>query len=1267
MIDDILSIYTNFIGIFSITYIIFYCVLAGLSYYAIKKNLNTKHFIPNNVIIKSNYIPGVSIVAPAFNEGATVVNNVKSLLSLTYPKFEIVLVNDGSSDDTLKKLIKEFELVKVDFYYQEKIKTHTVRGHYKSTNPLYYKLLVVDKENAKSKADAVNVGVNSTKYPLFICTDVDCILKNDTIIKLAKPFIEGKKRVIATGAGIRISNSCEVKDGFLVKIHFPKSWLARFQELEYVRAFLFGRMAWSEINGLLLVSGALGMFDKEIAVAAGGYFHKSLGEDMELVTRMRKYMYDNKLPFSIQYIPESLCWTEVPTTKEVFIRQRVRWARGLVQTLYLHKDVFFNPRYQRTGFLIFPYFLFFEFLIPILEVIGVIVLILSFVFLHEDYVNFLYLTLTIYLFYIIVTFVSILLDDIIYKNYANAKEIIILVMMAIIEPFCYHPINVYASLKGYYNFFSLKEQSWGNMQRQGFDAATAINKERNFTKKRIKKEILMNFKYVYLTTSLILTFWLSTLFEIYSKTSNGIAIPNIGLDICYKLINDFWSAIIVSLIFLPLFILFGFIGKKFSIRFMTVLFTLIVTGQFALAKYSSITLVNLGADLIGYSFSDMYLAVTASESLSLMFFLPFILIPLLYLGINFAFGKLAGKHIVLAATAALIITTGSLKLFLPELSDSKNENKLAFLTKDIIRFEKDKNITTSVQNIKFKSEFPMLKPFKSTPDVLGPHFNITDEKPNIVVIVVEGLGAEFIGNNEYAGFTPYLDSMISKSLYWENFLSNGGRTYAVLPSLLGSLTYAEKGFLELNPYPRHLSLINVLKANQYTTSFYSGDDSNFDRKINFLEQNGIDNVIDKRNYGSGYTQTKANSGGFSWGYPDAEIFRKALVETNKIKLPRLDIIQTLTNHEPFDFPTKTAYLKKINGIIDAHPNLKSQKENISSYKDIFACLNYTDNSIRNYMEAYAKRPDYKNTIFIITGDHRLIPIVQKDKLCRFHVPLYIFSPMLKKAESFKSVSSHWDVTPSLVSFLFNNYKFNKLDQTAWMGKGLDTVKEFRNTQGIPLTRNKGTIDDYVYKDYLYSSGELYQIKDNFDIEKISDSDVLDKITNEFNAFKQLNAYLTQKSKIIPKSLNLNKQQGVQFTKEEQITINKLTKGLNPEQMFQVARDFSAKKDYKTARLVSDFILNELPNYADVRTFKARTLGWEGEYKKAENELMIIIKRMPSYDDAYLALMDVYWWSDQDKKAIAIGKLALSNEIKNPEIKEKMARSQKTINNSKQHK
>ncbi|MFL9831578.1 glycosyltransferase family 2 protein [Flavobacterium sp. ARAG 55.4] len=469
ILKKIIDYYEIFVAVFSTTYILLYMVLAVLSYYAIKKHLNSKYFIHDDVLLKSNYIPGVSVVAPAFNEGANVVYNVKSLLSLNYPKYEVVLVNDGSSDDTLEKLIKEFELVKIDFYYQEKIPTKTVRGHYKSKNPVYSKLLVVDKENGKSKADASNAGINSSKYPLFLCTDVDCILKNDTIIKLAKPFIESKKRVIATGAGIRISNSCEVKEGFLVKIRFPKGWYPRFQELEYVRAFLFGRMAWSQLNSLLLVSGGLGMFDKEIAVKAGGYWHKSLGEDMELITRMRKYMYENKLDFSVKYIPESLCWTEVPGNREILIRQRVRWARGLIQTLNLHKDIFFNPKYGRTGFLIFPYFFAFEFLVPVLEVVGLIVLILSFFYLNINYDSFLYLTMAVYLFYLNITIISILLDEILYKHYSSVKEIFILILTAMIEPIFYHPINVYASLKGYYHFFRQKEQAWGNMQRQGFN------------------------------------------------------------------------------------------------------------------------------------------------------------------------------------------------------------------------------------------------------------------------------------------------------------------------------------------------------------------------------------------------------------------------------------------------------------------------------------------------------------------------------------------------------------------------------------------------------------------------------------------------------------------------------------------------------------------------------------------------------------------------------------------------------------------------------
>ena len=465
---QIIHYYEIFISIFSVTYISFYIFLSVLSYFAILKHLRYQKYISEDILIRSNHLLGVSVVAPAFNEGVSIVYNVKSLLSLTYPKYEIIIVNDGSTDDTLTKLITEFELVKIDFYYQEKIVTKPVRGHYKSTNPIYSKLMVVDKENGKSKADGSNAGINSSKYPLFLCTDVDCILKRDTILKLAKPFMENETRVIATGAGIRISNSCEVKDGFLHKVHFPKDWYPRFQELEYVRSFLFGRMAWSQINGLLLVSGGLGMFDKEIAIKVGGYWHKSLGEDMELITRMRKHMHENKEKFLIKYIPESLCWTEVPETREVLLRQRTRWARGLVQTLFLHRKMFFNPKYGKTAFLILPFFFVFEFLVPIFELFGIISLFVGFL---NQSVNIEYLVtvgIFVYIFYLLITLISILIDDLLYKSYANYKELTVLIIMAIIEPFVYHPLNVYASIKGYWFFFRQTEQKWGVMIRKGF-------------------------------------------------------------------------------------------------------------------------------------------------------------------------------------------------------------------------------------------------------------------------------------------------------------------------------------------------------------------------------------------------------------------------------------------------------------------------------------------------------------------------------------------------------------------------------------------------------------------------------------------------------------------------------------------------------------------------------------------------------------------------------------------------------------------------------
>lgn len=765
-------------------------------------------------------------------------------------------------------------------------------------------------------------------------------------------------------------------------------------------------------------------------------------------------------------------------------------------------------------------------------------------------------------------------------------------------------------------------------------------------------------KYAYVILSLIITFWVLSIIEVYINVSNGVTFPSVISAILYKITNDFWAGILISIVLFPICFLIS--GKKNGFLITKIVVGLIVLIQFGLVKYSLTTLLNLGADLLGYSYDDIVLTIGSSEQMSILYFLPFVIFPAIFFGLFFLLHKYVSNRKMIALFAISILFFGGVKVLGSQSSDTGFQNKLYFFTSDIIKFQLEKN-ELNAMSLSGRSDYPLLKPFKESKDVLAPFFNLNDDKPNIVFIIVEGLGSEFMDGNSYSGFTPYLDSLVSKSLYWENFVSTTGRTFGVLPSLLASLPYGESGFLEIPKPPSHISLISVLKANGYMTSYFSGDQSSFDKKINFLEYNGIENVIDESKYESDYTKTEGNSGGFSWGYPDAEIFKKTLASLKSEKQPRLDIIMTLSNHEPFNFPLKETFELKVDSLLNSGQKLNITREEVLANKDIYTTLYYTDNSIKNFMNSYAKRDEYKNTIFIITGDHRLIPINQKDKLCRFHVPLFIYSPLLKKAERFKSISSHWDVTPSLMAFLMNNYKFNNLQETTWMSKGLDTAREFRNIHQIPLMRYKGSINDFIYKEHLYSDGELYKINENFGTFKVKNTELLKTMSDSLKEFKKMNAYITQRNKLFPDSLNIYVKPSKEFSKEEIVTIKKLTKGLTFDETFIEAREKAFNKERKTARLLCDYILNELPNHADARTLKGRTLAWDGSYYEAEIELLNVIKRSPYYFDSYLALLDLYWWSDQDEKSVELAKKAVENEIKNSDLSFKLAKAYQRMN------
>ncbi len=451
----------------SFAVVIIYLTIMVLSALEMRDYRRKKRFVDFDDVITSPIAPGVSILAPAYNEGESIVQNAKSLLSLHYGKIEVIIINDGSKDNSLEKLIEAFELEKTAFAFSPEIETKPIRGIYKSRNRSYNKLTVVDKENG-GKADALNAGINISKMEILACIDVDCILSQGSISRMVVPFMEEtNKKVIAVGGVIGIANNCDVLDGTVVKYRVPTSQLGRFQVIEYFRAFLMGRMAWSRINGLMLISGAFGFFKRDLVLAVGGYLTKTVGEDMELVVRMRRYMEEKKIPYKVDFVPDPLCWTEVPESEEILARQRNRWMRGTIETLQLHKQLKLNPNFGVMGMVSYPFWSFFEKMAPIFESLGLIYTVALIIIGDFSAFYFVSLFLIMYLLTILVSSFAILYEQIAFNNYKDRKDLNKLIWTILSEPLLIHPRVVWWGLLGHWDFVKGKG-GWGQMIRTGF-------------------------------------------------------------------------------------------------------------------------------------------------------------------------------------------------------------------------------------------------------------------------------------------------------------------------------------------------------------------------------------------------------------------------------------------------------------------------------------------------------------------------------------------------------------------------------------------------------------------------------------------------------------------------------------------------------------------------------------------------------------------------------------------------------------------------------
>ena len=442
---------------------IWYLILLVSSLLEMRRHLLLIADESRHLLLSSTLSPTISILAPAFNEEATIEASLKALLALQYPRLEVIVISDGSKDQTVPVLIDRFDLVPVKTIYEQRIKTKPVRNLYRSST--YPALVVVDKENG-GKADALNVGLSFAQGELVCAMDADTLIEADGLQRMVRPFLYATD-VVATGGTIRVVNGSEVKLGRVVRTRVPTHALAGMQVVEYLRAFLFGRLGWNRLGGNIIISGAFGLFQREAVLSAGGYLHDTVGEDMELVLRLKRLSYEKGGPGKIAFVPDPVAWTEVPESLKVLGRQRDRWHRGLADVLWRHRKMLLNPRYGVTGLFVFPYYAFVELLAPVFEAAGLITLVLGLIFRLIDW-NFAALFyLTAYGLGTALTAFTLILEDLSFHRYETFRDRALLFWWALLENLGYRQMTVYWRLRGLWKFLRGRKD-WGVMERKGF-------------------------------------------------------------------------------------------------------------------------------------------------------------------------------------------------------------------------------------------------------------------------------------------------------------------------------------------------------------------------------------------------------------------------------------------------------------------------------------------------------------------------------------------------------------------------------------------------------------------------------------------------------------------------------------------------------------------------------------------------------------------------------------------------------------------------------
>jgi len=609
---------------------------------------------------------------------------------------------------------------------------------------------------------------------------------------------------------------------------------------------------------------------------------------------------------------------------------------------------------------------------------------------------------------------------------------------------------------------------------------------------------------------------------------------------------DIWACFMYScLLALPIFCLFT-LNKRFASCFLHFMNVTVITIYLALIVVFSERNTPFDHEFFTRNMHESWLTTKQMMASGTKVYIPF----MAYLFIYFALYHLlirkmeVKKYILFVFIGISLLSLSFIQFSNPSQSSFKQTsayylvcNKFIYWINDSYNYfntanrfdasklndkELEKEITFYRQNQPFEftdAAYPLLHKNKGN-DVLGSFFNLNTKPPNIVILVVEGLSRDFSGDNAYAGsFTPFLDSLSKTSLVWDNFLSTAPGTFAAHPAISGSLPYGKQGFSLINVMPDHLSLIKILRANGYHANFMIGFNPDFDNMGGYIRMQGTDFVLSK--YGAKYKEMGIGSEGWSMGYPDDALFSRSFEVLDSLqKFPYLNIYHTATTHMPYLFAQKTQYDHLFDKKLKTLSVSASIKKTLKDCKDVLVTYMFSDDCIKQFFADYAKRPEYKNTIFVITGDHHIGSFPSTCSIDDYHVPLIIYSPMLKGPKKFLSVNSHNNLAPTLTSFLSSNYHFSyNPKEVSWMADVMDTCTSFRNIQSMPFMAWSREIYDYIYKDYMLSGDQLYKLTPNLLQEPCTNDSVKKHIARLLENFKIINSYVCDNNKVFPAQEN----------------------------------------------------------------------------------------------------------------------------------------------------